>query len=888
MASSFLALSQTLENITRTKIRELEKQRTIYEGRKHEVLQAADRSVDRRARIALLLKGVEDLHNTAFHSDPVSNIRHWINQAKYDVSVPDELLETHEKFLRSQLEIPSRKLSLGHLYSRLMTEWMAASVGDATTSEVDSFEVVDHQHQRLKELCDKFERVVFEPLETDEVEIDLHLNELFQGDGTEESVQSLSTLRKSIGDFCQNILDSKAPFDSGTLNWCINGLLAEDLLSDEKQGILRDFLENPVVLAEMADILNMRFSNIESWDWEAGENGIPVLPRQQLNGKYRIWMDEDVLQAILIHYIGIKCCVDLRAALTTFISNKSIWKWHAGPRLDRGDKVRRQYYLRSASVSTSNVDAERKTRFKDEFFLSQLPATVDTISGYSDSPDEKKKSQGTNIKQRLLQTLASEAILHKTLNGEVALLQTDLEWFATGLSHTTIFAIMRFFGFSETMIEFFKKMVQAPLDLRPASGEATSVGPRIRRRGVPIAHAPEKLLGELVLFVLDVVVNQQDGMLLYRLHDDLWLCGDPKHCERAWKAMQSYAKLLGLEFNRMKTGSAYITERHRDPDIAEALPHGDVKVGHLVLNADTGVWQIDQDQVQTHVKQLKKQLQGCKSILEWVQTWNSCIGRFFGHTFGEPAFCFGVDHVDAILKTYRWMQEFLFADDAISTGSNLGVVNHIKRMIKQRFGVTDIPDAFIYLPEDLGGLGLRNPFISILVLREDLERCSPSNIIQQFLDDEAAAYKLFKKSFDGFASVDARIARAMSMTLSERMLREVLSPNELDEFFSVEEYRKGRETNSAAFLQAYQTLHKVPKANTPVLDPDIQNVVRYELNLKSKDKTGKAQETRWALQMYGDSLRKDYGGLRLVDKEYLPLGVLNLMRSKAVRWNMVL
>ena len=60
---------------------------------------------------------------------------------------------------------------------------------------------------------------------------------------------------------------------STTLKWCVNGLLAEDLLSDQKQAILRDFLEQPVVLGEIADVLNMRFSNIDSWEWDAGERG---------------------------------------------------------------------------------------------------------------------------------------------------------------------------------------------------------------------------------------------------------------------------------------------------------------------------------------------------------------------------------------------------------------------------------------------------------------------------------------------------------------------------------------------------------------------------------------------------------------------------------------
>jgi hypothetical protein len=68
--------------------------------------------------------------------------------------------------------------------------------------------------------------------------------------------------------------------------------LFEDLLSDEKQSILQDFLQSDIVLGEIADVLNMRFADIKNWGWDAGDDGIPVMLRQGLNGKYRIWMDE--------------------------------------------------------------------------------------------------------------------------------------------------------------------------------------------------------------------------------------------------------------------------------------------------------------------------------------------------------------------------------------------------------------------------------------------------------------------------------------------------------------------------------------------------------------------------------------------------------------------
>ena len=176
-----------------------------------------------------------------------------------------------------------------------------------------------------------------------------------------------------------------------------------------------------------------------------------------------------------------------------------------------------------------------------------------------------------------------------------------------------------------------------------------------------MAHASEKLTGELVLFFLDLTINRQVGMLLYRLHDDIWLCGEPAACSQAWEYMQQFAKVFGLEFNRNKTGSVYLVDTdRRDNKIAASLPSGPVTIGFLKVDPKLGKWVIDQAQVDAHVSQLEKQLSACDSILAWVQTWNSCIGRFFSHTFGEPAHCLGPDHVDSILKTYERLQRQLF------------------------------------------------------------------------------------------------------------------------------------------------------------------------------------------------------------------------------------
>ena len=187
--------------------------------------------------------------------------------------------------------------------------------------------------------------------------------------------------------------------------------------------------------------------------WDAGRDGIRVMPRAGLNGKYRIWADDDILQMIFVQYIGIKLCNILKPALKTFMSAVCTrdLDGHQAPSLD--DEDRRRYYLQP-DYSAMSLENERRNTYLDTFFLSQLPSTETSLfdgdHNYDGEPDgaasvsssssskaapQQKKS---GIKQKLLRHLTAEIIIH-SLRGKtyetrnepgngVALVQTDLQW----------------------------------------------------------------------------------------------------------------------------------------------------------------------------------------------------------------------------------------------------------------------------------------------------------------------------------------------------------------------------------------------------------------------------------------------------------------------------
>ena len=886
MVPPLSVLSKTLHSITLTKIRELEKLRTKYETRKKTVLEFVDEvNDDRRVRIDRLVAGLKELLPEVSKGE-IENIIRSTDQSKYDASIPDEMLESFESQLRAKFDIHSRRLSMADLYSQLLQEWINPSSDSETvaTSEGDedlnSFHVVERQKQRLQELCNKFEAVTFEPLETDEVEINNYLRDLCSG---EECLKALSELRKNIHDWGTSFPKNTHPFDEDTLRSCINGLLVEDLLSDEKQSTLQDFLHNDVVLKEIADVLNMRFANIENWDWDTGNQGIPVMPRQQLNGKYRIWMDADVLQEILTHYISIKWCSTVRQSLKDFVQAKGVWKWKSsGQKMSQAESDRYQYYCRMKPNVDNTVAQERMENYMEKFFLSQLPASIDGSydgGGYDDDnvdgEQSKKASGGT--KQELLRKLATEALLHQHMHGQAAIVQSDLKWFATGLSHNTAFAILRFIGFPESWITFYKKYLRPMLNI--SRDDATPTGPRMRQRGLPMAHAAEKLIGELVLFFMDLAVNHEAGSLLYRLHDDLWLVGEPAECAKAWDAMNKFAKVMGLEFNESKTGSAYLTDGiAKDARIASVLPKGDVVVGFLKFDEQTGSWVIDSVQVDAHLKQLQKQLQSCDSVLRWIQTWNSCIGRFFGHTFGEPANCFGRKHVDSILETHKRLQATLFTGE---NGEASNLTQHLRAMISSRFGVSgfgvsDIPDGFFYLPEGLGGLDVRNPFVPLLLVR-DMVCEDPQKLFERFLKEEREEYIAAKKAFEELPP------KVRQKRLSDN--RDVIKAQEADTFFSLAEFTKGREFHSAALGTLYKKLMSLPKERAVSTSFEVQEALE---DLEDESDLKNPLEVEWTASVHSADVLKRCGDLRMVDQTYLPLGVLGMMRKKKVTWQMVL
>lgn len=288
----------------------------------------------------------------------------------------------------------------------------------------------------------------------------------------------------------------------------------------------------------------------------------------------------------------------------------------------------------------------------------------------------------------------------------------------------------------------------------------------------------------------------------------------------------------------------------------------------LVLNAEQGKFVIDQAQVDQHIEELDRQLSSCKSIFAWVQAWND----FFNNNFTKPAMCLGRDHIDMAISTLSRIEQTLFATGANKTQTEGGITNYLRGVIAERFDVHDLPEGFFYYPMELGGLGLLNPFIRLLSMRENIDHTPQRHLQNAALQDEMT-YQSDKETFEkrdsDFTTIFGKDGKPIP-------------------FWSLEEYTKYPETYSFHLREAYIMLRKVPEeksvsstASFKKSQADLKGIVSDSpVSVNSRLMT---PYWCWVAEMYHSDMVRTYGSLSAVNREFMPLGVVKTLKEERSR-----
>lgn len=915
MAAS--ALPTALRGITATKIIELKKQRTDFEDAKaaiqEEVRKYRDTG-DVLGQTQALIDGVcrlegvyladrdspddedLDLAQTGIAAAKLINYSRLLEQSRNDPAVPKSVIKNINRDLIKILELKSIQHQHAELYAQLVTEYVSV---DSTVSpgsgdsDATQFEAVgrEEMHEQRKQ----WESNVFSTTDVDQVGIEAYLTNLFT---TKSHVKrEYETLRKRLRAFSINIATEEI-FQVDSLKAHVKGVLATDLLNDEKRTILKTFASNEAVLKEVADVLSMRFKSLELWQYTTDNGAITVEQRRQLNGKYRFYLDEDVLDALFIHAIGMKWAVEIRAALNALQSSHA-WSRDLSS-IPIKDRQRREWFLGSGSNSGESVVSARNKNYAENYFMTQLPETVgegpraydDSDGGHNDSVSARKGPLQT--KHSLLHLLIAEATIARYLHPTTqhTVIRSDFKWFGPSLPHTSIFKVLEFLGVTPLWLSFFRKFLATPIRFAQDGPDGAV---QVRTRGIPMSMALADVLGEAVLFVMDFAVNSAAKGNMYRLHDDFWYWNDKDACCVAWRQMKTFAQTMGIEFNEEKTGSVVFPQRYvhetessddeRSTDSKYAaetpgLPKGDVRWGFLKLDPTVCRFRIDQDKVDEHIKELRLQLAAhSTSVFGYIQAYNSYVARFFSNNFGKPSFGFGNIHVDEMIDTLRRIHEELYPQGRVA--------DHLSTMVEERFDVkaSDIPDGFWFFPVANGGMEIQNPVISLLDMREDFRR-SPDRILQKAMDDEDADYVSAKLRYErsntgtGLAGGNYELKFSLQMTGSES-------------FMSQQEFLKYREERSARLLWAYRELLTIPTERSLVETPEIGAMLRtLDSGRLCAEQAGlhpywSSMSPYWKhiVSCFGKGIYDKFGSLKLVEPAQVPLGVVSVMKSSKVKWH---
>jgi hypothetical protein len=887
MASSSSSLS-TLQHVTARKLKKLDDHRKKFEANKRAILSKMSAATNDRGKVEALLDGFEQYGISPKQADlSIVNLKQFIHQAEHDSSVSVTLLQHWKTTLEQELDVTGAKYEYAALFGKLVTEWIKYSnpaTPAAPSNDEESGSGIPNQvgRKELHEQREQWESHAFTPAKVDQGKIENYLNDIFQTTLNPKKITE-SPLRK-LRDSMKRVMTLKSeldmpkkdvPFEKDafphepndkrftmeTLLASIRGVEKSDLFTGKKRETLIELKSQPAVLKELVDVLNMDLEGLDKWEWDGP---VSLNMRRQVNGKYRVYMDEEIHQAILLYFIGKTWAVALKNAFESFYHSGA---WRRSPYLSMSKKARqrRDHFINEASLGYSNVRIERSRKYQQEYFMTQLPSKV--LEEHKDYAREDHEAADTlkshlATKQSMLRLLTTELLLNTKVYGEFVVVQSDFQWFGPSLPHDTVLAVMKFFGVPENWLRFFKKFLEVPVVFAQDGPDGNVY---VRKCGIPNSHVLSDALSEAVLFCLDFAVTRRtNGANVYRFHDDLWFWGRESTSTEAWKAIQEFTTVMGLRLNEEKTGATIIVaDKSMSRPLSPLLPTGKIRWGFLLLDASSGRWIVNQYLVNKHIAELRRQLDACKSIMAWVQAWNSYVGRFFNTNLGEPANCFGRQHNDMIIATFSHIQRTLFAESGTSN-----VTEYIRGVLKERFGVSGtIPDGFLYFPVELGGIGLTNPFINAFATYQRSLR-DPGERIDRAFEEEREAYEYAKERWD-LGDVQ-RQKEVFAVDVGE------------EPFMSFDEYTKFREDSSEPLRQAYTDLLDCP------LDERLESNL---VMLKALRESGAAaRETSpywmWIFHLYAGDLKHRFGGqgLQLGDRDMLPVGLVEVLQGEKVRW----
>jgi len=169
----------------------------------------------------------------------------------------------------------------------------------------------------------------------------------------------------------------------------------------------------------------MQLASIESFSWP--QEGVHVEMRRHLSGKYRAYMDTEIITALLFQYLGMRWSIEFKSAFRGVVRS-SAWKRDARE-FNREERLERSECFKEPKTDVRlSVEEQRRIEQGDMFFMTQLPGELASLSPYDEDP-VVTGPKVVNVQQTLLKIVNTEIYLKQALYGQCTVVRTDLEWY---------------------------------------------------------------------------------------------------------------------------------------------------------------------------------------------------------------------------------------------------------------------------------------------------------------------------------------------------------------------------------------------------------------------------------------------------------------------------
>jgi len=922
MSASFRSI---LQQVTQEKLEELQVQQNLMSSHFKPVLeQAQDTSKNPVQVLTALYEALRDSPvEDSFDQILIDNLKYVLQNAKDDPSLSSQLVLIWIEKLKQEIKYALRKCEYSFLYGSLLTEWLESEErkagkqqGPAPTPGQEGGADMTSPQQDEKAKLDKqksldiLRKLMFTAPSQEEFETEKFkkflTEELFVFGEEYESKKIIEEIQKETKDFFNPV---DYVISSGDVKACISGLSSEELLSPEKKAALKELNENTEALEEVATLLTSRLRNLQRWQWPSTGGSDVVDLRRGLAGEYKAFLNEDIITALFLQYVGVQWASYFKRQFMTIYSNKTWIKEDCFP--NSIEQQRRQFHqqaflslLPDSMYSQDSQHQEEYARIESHIMqdyaapmsammmegqqqqqalFGSAPAVGFAGGAHPPMMNRSMKAkrmapapppppkQDIDFKQQFLHILSTEIRLNQVVRPEkpLVVVQADLESFGPSVIHEAALISLEYLGVPPMWLEFMKKFLQPKVRLTEGD-EPQSV-----LRGVPTSHALSNLFGETLMFFLEFLINRKfKGMRLFRIKDEFWYWSpEAEIATRAWDTIQSYGKMVGLKINENRSGSVAVYAEGKVPGGNEnnekivcgplPLPQRNIHWGYLQLHSN-GTFQIDRNAITKFLDEMKGLLERSDCTLEWINIFNKYLA-FFVRNFGKCAFVSGKQHLDQIVSALKMIYTGLFGSE---TGNPVGTL----KAKFQRLQKADIVDVWVYWPLERGGLGLVNPFISIMALRETFVDNNDEDHFKNLpLKDKQVWEEMKKEHERHYGGIEPPMIMGRASGPTPVMVNPGFRP---PKFPTWEEYLAKRETELSHWLDRYNALLERPSPKDP-------KVSEKYWSLEGRTADEDRNYTMWLFSYYETQLILHFGSVKFINSKLLPMSMIaNIQKSK--------